>query len=269
MSSWGAQPISSFRVLALTQGGWGKRIAKNIRTHAPGDWSVEAWQAPRALPLILDEPEDYLPATLPAADLILALSETPALAQLVPDVCRRTGAGAVIAPIDFQTSLPAGLARQLDGWLREIGVAVVFPRPFCSLRPTAFNRYPHQVPFDDPHIRRFADCFGNPEFRIEVVGGQISRAHVLRDAACGCARHVAENLLGTPVGDALEKAGMLHHHFPCLASMDQDLEYHDTLMHVSGNILKDAIHEALKNQIRVAYLRPNGHVTPEQPKEQL
>jgi hypothetical protein len=62
------------------------------------------------------------------------------------------------------------------------------------------------------------------------------------------------------VDQALEEAGMLHHHFPCLASMNQDPDYHDTLMHVSGNILKDSLKQALGDHLKVTYLRPTGQV---------
>jgi hypothetical protein len=42
--------------------------------------------------------------------------------------------------------------------------------------------------------------------------------------------------------------------------MNQDSDYHDTLMHVSGNILKDSLKEALGDHLQVAYLRPAGQV---------
>ncbi len=66
--------------------------------------------------------------------------------------------------------------------------------------------------------------------------------------------------VGIPVDDSVEKAGMLHHHFPCLASMNQDSDYLDTLMHVSGNILKDNIKEEVESHLTVAFLRPPGQV---------
>jgi hypothetical protein len=67
-----------------------------------------------------------------------------------------------------------------------------------------------------------------------------------------------------PVDESIDQAGMLHHHFPCLADMNKDPDYRDTLMHVSGNILIDA----LKDQVRahlspVGYLRPKGLIDQE------
>lgn len=252
-----------FRLLAVTQGLWGNRIADNLRHHAPADWLVEAWAAPAVIPPVVDDPEEYLPPGLAPADLVLALGEVPGLAQLIPEVVRLTGARAVIAPIDRNESLPPGLVRQLKDWLEAIGVAAAFPKPFCSLTCESYNRTPLVTPYTDPLIRRFAEHFGRPLFRAEVSQGKIERVEVVRDAACGCARHVAEGLAGTPVGEAVEAAGMLHHHYPCLASMNKDADYHDTLMHVSGHFLQDAIKDVLRPHLASVYLRPSSFVEQE------
>jgi hypothetical protein len=249
-----------FRLLAVTQGQWGERIAENINKHAPSDWQVETWSAPRVLPLVIDEPEVFLPPALPQADLVLALGDTAGLAQLIPDIVRRAQARAVIAPIDRNTSLPAGLAGQLKQWLDDMGVASVFPRPFCSLGEQTYNHKPLVKPYQDELIRRFSAHFGRPRFKAAISEGRIQSLEVLRDAACGCARHVAQALVGTSVDEALEKAGLLHHHYPCLASMSKDIDYNDTLMHVSGNQLKEALKAEIKDHLKHTYIRPLGHV---------
>jgi hypothetical protein len=250
---------ADFRVLAVFQGQWGQRKAENIQNHAPQDWSVESWTAPRILPPIIDYPEDFLPETLPPADLVLALGDVPGLAQLVPDIVRMSGARAVIAPIDHNEALPAGLARQLKQWLDDMGVASAFPKPFCSLGKTSYNRKPRDTQYEDPLIQRFAEHFGKPSMRVEVAEGKISKVDVLRDAACGCTRYVAEHLIGTAVDESVDEAGMLHHHYPCLASMNKDQDYLDTLMHVSGNILQDVLKDEVRGHLSpVPYLRPHG-----------
>lgn len=253
---------SPLRILCITQGQWGERIAANIQQTAPADWSVEIRGFPRVLPPVIDDPEDFLPPGLPQSDLLLALGEITGLAQLVPEIARATGVKSVLAPIDRNESLPPGLVGQLQGWLGQQGVAAVFPKPFCSLTEETINYGRLQTSYDDPLVRRFASSFGKPELMVQVEHGRITQVEVLRDAACGCARDVAEHLEGTPVDQSLEEAGMLHHHFPCLASMNQDTDYHDTLMHVSGNILKDSLKEALGDHLKVAYLRPEGQVEP-------
>jgi hypothetical protein len=137
-------------------------------------------------------------------------------------------------------------------------IAAVFPKPFCSLTETSYNRTPLATSYDDPTIQRFARRFGKPAFRVTLAEGRITEVEVIRDSACGCALHVAENLIGASVDESIEKAGMLHHHFPCLASMDRDPDYMDTLMHVSGNLLIDALKDEIREHL--TYIRPSGYV---------
>jgi hypothetical protein len=212
----------------------------------------------------MDDPDDYLPASFPAADLVLALGDTPGVAALISDIVQRCGARAVIAPIDRNESLPPGLANQLRGWLGDLGVSVVFPKPFCSLTETTYNQYPITVAYDDPIIRSFAAVFGRPLFQVSVTAErQVGAVTVLRDSACGCARHVAGGLAGCVVDEAEHKAGMLHHHYPCLASMNQDADYQDTLMHISGHLVREAIKAEIADHLQIAYLRPHGRVDPQ------
>ena len=246
------------RILAVISGEYGRRHVDNIRRHGPATWQVEVWQAPAVLPPVIDYPEDYLPESLPPADLVLAFGKHRGVAELIPDVARMTGAQAVIAPVDREEWLPRGLARQLRGWLADMGVACATPKPLCSLTETHYNLRRHRVEYDDPLIAEFARSFGRPEFRITVDPGTrtVAAAEVVRDACCGCARHVAQGLVGLSVDDAEQEAGLLHHHYPCLASMGVDPDYNDTLMHVSGNILKEQVGEQIKPYRRVVYIVP-------------
>lgn len=250
------------RILTLVTGEYGQRHVDNMREHRPSGWDVEVWVTPKILPQVLDYPEEYLPESLPPADLVLSLAELPGVAEMIPDIARMTGAQAVIAPIDSQAWLPFGLARQLREWLARDGVACVTPMPFCSLTETHTNALRQRTPYDHPLIREFARFFGQPAFTVEVDREQsrIKRMTVTRDACCGCARFVAGKMAGIPLADALEQAGLLHHHYPCQASMGIDPLYGDTLMHVSGNIMKDAVKDALGADLPVSYIRPGGYV---------
>lgn len=248
----------ALHVLVIAQGTWGERIAANIHDHAPAHWQVETWAAPRVIPPVVDYPEDFLPEAFEPADLIVALGETAGLAQLVPDIVRRSGARAVIAPVDYNEALPPGLIRQLKPWVESEGATIIFPKPFCSLTPTSYNRHPLVQTYDDPWIRAFAEHFGRPALAIDVADGRITAVRVERDAACGCAQHVAEGLVGQFVDEAVEAAGLLHHHFPCLASMNIDPDYRDTLMHVSGNFLRDGVRQTLGPHLGIVYARPVG-----------
>lgn len=116
----------------------------------------------------------------------------------------------------------------------------------------------HRVAYEDPLIAAFARHFGRPSFDIVIdpETRDIAQITVARDAVCGCARYVAQELLGVPSGDAERLAGLLHHHYPCLASMGVDDDFDDTIMHVSGNIMKKAVSEELTEYVEVRYIRP-------------
>lgn len=247
------------RILAIINSDYGKRHVDNIRKHGPQEWTLEVWEAARAYPQVIDYPEDYLPASLPPADLILQFAEHKGLAELLPDIAQMTGAKAVIAAIDNEAVLPPGLARQLHGWLERMNVAYVTPKPLCSLTETHYwlSRR-EKIAYDNPLIREFAHYFGMPEFKITVdpQTRTLLFAEVVRDTVCGCARYVAEHLAGISADDAEEQAGMLHHHYPCWAAMGVVLDYDDTLMHVSGNIMRDAVGEQVKPFKQVQYIAP-------------
>lgn len=247
------------RILAVVSGEYGRRHVANIRARAPTEWQVEVWQAPAALPPVIDYPEDYLPAQLPTVDLILAFGEHPGIAELIPEMARMTGAQAVIAPVDNEAWLPRGLARQLCGWLADMGVVCVTPKPLCALTEHDYGtRRRERIAYSHPLIAEFARHFGQPQLRIEVNPETriIAAVEVIRDAVCGCARYVAERLVGVAVDEAEYQAGMLHHHYPCLASMGKDPDFGDTLMHISGNLLKDNVAEQVKPYRHIQYFVP-------------
>lgn len=247
------------RILAIITGEYGRRHAGNVRQNGPAEWTLDIWPAPTVLPPFIDYPEDYVPKDLPPADLVLAFQEQRGVAELIPDVCEVTGARAVIAPVDNEAWLPRGLARQLRGWLADDGVACVTPKPLCSLTESDYLLARRKrIPYDNPLIAEFARYFGQPNLEITVdpQSRTITGCQVARDAVCGCARHVAAGLIGMPADDAEFEAGMLHHHFPCLASMGIDPDFSDTLLHVSGNLLRDNVAEQAKPWKRVQTIRP-------------
>ena len=249
-------------ILAVISGEYGRRNVNNIRTNGPQDWQLETWQAPAVLPPVIDYPEDYLPQSLPGADLILSFAEQRGVAELLPDIATLTGAQALIAAVDNEAWLPTGLARQLREWLARIHVMCATPKPLCSLTESDFEiargkRLPHYSPL----IAEFARYFGQPDLRLELdpASGLVLSAQVQRDAVCGCARQVAERLVGVHAVEVVEKAGLLHHHYPCLASMVKLPDYNkDTLMHESGHLLQDNLRPQVKPFIKDLYIKPEG-----------
>jgi len=249
------------KILTIISGGeYGKRHFENIQFHKPASWKFKIWQAPSTFPLIIDYPEDHLPDSFDPADLILSFAENKGVAELIPDIVKMTGARGVIVAVDNEAWLPRGLARQLVGWLERMGVQCVTPKPLCSLTETDYKiTRQKRISYESPEISEFARHFGQPDLDIQVdlTTRKINSAEVKRDAVCGCCRYVAEGLIGLNVEDAEEKAGLLHHHFPCLASMTKLNDYnHDTLMHESGNLIKMNIGEQIKPYKNTHYIQP-------------
>ena len=234
----------------MIQGEYGRRIVDNVREHSPQDWEVLVWEAPQFLPPIVDDPEEFLPQDPPQVDLILSLAENRSASELIPDLAVLTGAQAVIAPVDNRAWLPRGMMRQMEHRLAAKSIPSAFPTAFCALEIQ---------PGQHPLIQKFATHFGRPKLEIEVEGDQIARVKILREAPCGNTRFVAQRLVGVPIEEAEEQAGLAHHHYPCLASMAMDDEFGDTLMHRSGLMTKLAVHDPLRPLLRerTVYIRPD------------
>lgn len=235
------------RILALHQGHYGERIVGHIQKTAPEDWVVEVINPPRALPVVIDEPEEFLPSSIPQADLLLALSESPETAQLVPAITRLSRVEAVIMPVDNSAWLPPGLQNELRCEIAEAGATAVFPRTFCTLTESTVGYGNDVEDYDNERIASFAGYFGRPRLKIEV-GAQTTRitgVKVERSAPCGSTNYVAEKLAGLLVEGAVPQAGLHAHHYPCLASMHME-PTGDTLMHISGYVVNDEVERGLR-----------------------
>jgi len=235
------------RILALHQGHYGERIVGHIQRTAPEAWVIEVITPPRVLPIVIDEPEEFLPSDMPQADLLLAMSESPETAQLVPAIARLSGVGAVIMPVDNSVWLPPGLQNELRREIAGAGAASVFPRTFCTLTEKTTGYGNDVENYDDERIASFARYFGRPRLKIEVdaQGTRIMEVTVERSAPCGSTHYVAEKLVGLPVEEALPRAGLHAHHYPCLASMQME-PTGDTLMHISGYVVNDEVERELR-----------------------
>ena len=236
------------RILALHQGHYGERIVEHIKRTAPEGWVLETIMPPRTLPIVIDEPEEFLPSDIPQADLLLAMSESPETAQLVPAIARLSGVAAVIMPVDNSAWLPPGLQNELQREIVRMGATAVFPRTFCTLTEETVGYYDKDIAAHrSEQIAVFARYFGRPRLKIELdaAGTRITGVKVERSAPCGSTYYVAEKLVGLPVEEAVPQAGLSAHHYPCLASMQME-PTGDTLMHISGYVVNDEVERVLK-----------------------
>jgi hypothetical protein len=214
-------------------------MVDNVKAHSPSNWEVMALTIPANLPPIIDDSSDFLPKDFPGTDLLISLGEQPGVAQMIPDMVDRSGARAVIAPADNRAWLPAGLARQIQQKLQKKGVDMVYPVPFCLISPKdSQNEY----------IKEFALHFGVPVVELEIDDERAGKVTVIKEAPCGSTRYVASHLPGIRLTEAVEQAGLLHHQYPCLATMVIDKEFEDTLMHRAGLAAKQAVEKAIKDK---------------------
>lgn len=256
------RPNVEMRILAIVQGQYGRRIVENIRKRAPEGWSIEPVQVVPYLPAIIDDPDEFLLAELPQADLVLGLGESVGAAQLLIDVVKRSGAKAAVAAIDNTVWLPPGLKNQLKTELASIGVASAFPKTFCTLTEDSYGFRHFAEPYRDDTIASFARLFGRPKMKITVDPKTrlIQEVDVVRGAPCGSTHFTAEKLVGMTSDEAPQRSGLICHHYPCLASMAKeeiDLGVFDTLMHISGYVMQDEVDGEVK-----PFKAPPSYITP-------
>ena len=231
------------RILIVTTGRWGERIVNHLQATAPSDWQLVTWRGPVALPMVIDDPAEFLPPSLAPADLLLVLTESAGMTDLAPDIAGLCGAEAAIVPVDARAWAPPGLVRQTRARLNAMGVGSAFPMPFCALTPAQADRRERQHPL----IRRFAERYGRAKLCCDVADGHVERCQIVREAPCGNTRYIVEKLSGAPVERASEQAGLLHHYFPCWGGMDGDpVRGEHTLLHIAATMAQKAVQRALE-----------------------
>ncbi|MCP4537242.1 MAG: hypothetical protein GY832_08845 [Chloroflexi bacterium] len=253
-TDWHGLSPGVLRLLVMFQGQYGERILENVSQFAPETWTIDAWCVPSDLSPA-SEASNVLSACLPDADLLLSLVESRDILQLVPSVVEHTNARAVIAPVDNVDWLPNELIPQLHVRLTEMGVTAVFPKPFCSLTEQSYiapgvgsvgDACSNEIFFDDPWIGEFARYFGRPKFRIECDNQWIIQVDLERDAACGCARAIVDQLAGVDVQKSIAQAGLFHRNYPCMAAARIESDLEKSLLQVAG----DFVREAVETQVR-------------------
>ena len=221
----------NIKIYILSSGDYGSRIVNNIANRGFASAIVGLHEFPEDLPEFIDDFESYIPKKLPECDLILSLGLKGDINMILPIIASRTGAKSVIVEIHNPLQLPPGLQRELESSAND--VKIVFAKPFCSLKPVG-----------DENIDEFAKYFGKPE--IEIEGNTyIKNINVIRGAPCGSTWYVADELEGFPLEEAELESGNKIHNYPCIASMATDSIVGDTILHLAGYKIKEAVKEGL------------------------
>lgn len=201
---------------------------------------VAPYLLPRDLPLIVDEPEEHLPPEAGRADVVIAVNMHQDLLVALPGLLAARGGRALIVPLEDPNWARPGLVRQVTDQCRRRGLECEFPKPFCALVPQS------------PVIAQFAreTRSGHPVIRFREVGGVVVEAECQRGAPCGLTAVAVEKMVGKGREEALGSAYGLQAVYPCLATMALDPALGDTIMHLSGGLLHDAVQDALKTADR-------------------
>jgi len=217
----------NIKIYIVSSGDYGSRIINNIASRGFASSIVGLHEFNVDLPEFIDDIEEYIPDDLPECDLILSLGLVGDINMILPEIARKTGAKSVIAEIHDPLQIPPGLQSEIEEASNDINI--IFAKPFCSLKPMG-----------DKVIDEFAKYFGKPE--IEVEGDKfIKNINVIKGAPCGSTWYVAHELEGFPVEDAELESGNKIHNYPCIASMATDSMVGDTILHLAGYKIKEAV----------------------------
>jgi hypothetical protein len=220
-------------------GRYGELIAENLRRRCPGSEVVQR-TVPNDLPLVLDDPEEYLPAELGSGDVIIALHVHPDLLYEIPHAVSHRRARALIAPVEDPLWLQQGLIGQVTRACSRFGIESAFPKPFCSLEGLS------------PAIADFCETFGvgKPDFDVVVDGGVVTDVVFRRGSPCGCTEWAVRRLVGARVDEDLpHRAAEGLHAYPCLASMAMDPALGETIMHEAIALLERAAERATRSAL--------------------
>jgi ferredoxin len=219
------------KIFIVSSGDYGSRIINNIANRGHASSIVGLHEFKEDIPEFIDDFDAYIPKELPECDLILALGLVGDINMILPEIAERSGAKSVIVEIHDPVQLPPGLQRELEASAKDI--KIVFAKPFCSLKPVG-----------DEIIDEFAKYFGKPV--LELEGEKfVKNINVITGAPCGSTWYVADELEGFPLEDAELESGNKIHNYPCIASMSTDSVVGDTILHLAGYKIKEAVKEGL------------------------
>ncbi|NHW23378.1 MAG: DUF166 domain-containing protein [Archaeoglobales archaeon] len=194
---------------------------------------------PRTMPSFIEDAEDFLPRFIPEADIATAINlHADVLSALPEKIAGKVSA--LIVPVEEPKWCTPGLAKQLKEKCEDLGLEFLAPKPFCAMRKSGQRT-----------IDKFVEEFriGYPEFEIKIEDGR-GKVRILRSQPCGCAWFIGVKLRGFDFSDYTMRdlrntVSEAHHSYPCTASMERDVEYGETLLHVAGYIARHAVDKAL------------------------
>ncbi len=211
------------------------------------------------IPDFIEEPEQYLPKNLPPVDFVLVVGIHQDLLSGLPYYLKdKKSVKAVIVPIENPKWVPAGLQVQVLEEFEKYGIQAAFPKPFCALSRelNEYNKIGFHLTKEHNYVYEFIDYFkiGVPivSLLLSKDGESIEDSCVLQSAPCGSTYYVCQQLKSKYFKNGKsgelslnERISKAHHAYPCNASMDQDNILKDSILHVGGYLIRNAIRRDL------------------------
>lgn len=191
------------------------------------------------LPTFIEDVSSYLPENMPASDLLIVIGVHQDILASLSLIIAKTGASAVIVPLEDPNWCPPGLQKQIERELEHMRKEYSFPKPFCSLEPEETK----------PIINEFITLakMGKPVVEIRLEKERFSKdCRVLRSAPCGSTYYIVENLKMKHISNVEKDVSKFHHAYPCTASMQIDKTLGDTILHKGGYNILNAIKEGIQ-----------------------
>ena len=187
---------------------------------------------PSHLPAILEDPEEYLPHSVPEHDIVIVIGVNEEI--LISFFRKYTSAKGVIIPIERSDWISPHAMKEITGILKHTDKEISFPKPFCSFNP----------PKGILHDFRKKFKIGKPEILFTVKENKIIDTNVLVSAPCGATYFSARGLQDKNVDDNLEYiVDNRISCFPCTADTAVDREFRDSITHQAVKIQRDIIKE--------------------------
>ena len=207
------------------------------------------------IPDFLEDPEQYLPKNLPQVDFLLVIGIHQDLLSVLPQYAQKNNVKAVIIPIENPKWIPPGLQVQVLRNFEDLNVEAAFPKPFCALSRdlNEYNKESFNITTNRAFINEFIEHYKIGEPIVSILlnedGKSIKDVCVLQSAPCGSTYFIVQQLKSKYVSNGElslnERISKAHHSYPCNASMDQDSILKDSILHVGGYIVRNAIRKEL------------------------
>ncbi|MFX0075355.1 MAG: DUF166 domain-containing protein [Candidatus Hermodarchaeota archaeon] len=207
------------------------------------------------VPDFIENPEEYLPKNLAQVDFIMVVGIHQDLLSGLPDYLKGKNVKAVIVPIENPKWVQPGLQVQVLEAFEDYGIQAAFPKPFCALNKELdeYNQEGFNITRERGYIIEFIDYYkiGVPivSFLLSEDGKSIADTCVLQCAPCGSSYFVLQQLKAKYIENGElslnERISKAHHSYPCNASMDQDTILKDSILHVGGYLIRNAVRREL------------------------